>query len=90
MTRVVDGKGGLRRLAWRMSPASYPARCSLVLLLPATTVLAVLLILKTLVSQAYAPNRFFMGILFGVPAGFLEELAGVALSTRRCGQKQTG
>jgi membrane protease YdiL (CAAX protease family) len=74
MTRVVDGKGGLRRLVSRMSPTSYPARWSLVLLLPPILVMAVLLSLKTLVSQDYAPNHFFMGILFGVPAGFLEEI----------------
>ena len=74
MTRVVDGKDGLRRLVARMSPVSYPARWSLVLLLPPILVLVVLLFLKTFVSQAYAPNHFFVGILFGVPAGFLEEI----------------
>jgi membrane protease YdiL (CAAX protease family) len=85
MTTVIDGKDGLRRLAWRMSTASYPARWSLVLLLPPILVMAVLLILKTFVSQAYAPNRFFMGILFGVPAGLLEEIGwtGFAYSKMR-------
>ena len=45
-----------------------------VLLLPPALVLTVLLFLERIVSPVYAPNRFFMGILFGIPAGFLEEI----------------
>jgi uncharacterized protein len=44
------------------------------LLIPPVLVLTVLLFLQTFVSPVYAPNRFFMDILFGVPAGFLEEI----------------
>src|SRR5438067_13645809 len=36
-------------------------------------VLTVLLCLERSVSPRYVPNRFFMGILFGIPAGLLEE-----------------
>jgi membrane protease YdiL (CAAX protease family) len=51
-----------------------PLRWYTALLLPPVLVLTVLLILERFVSPVYAPNRFFMGILFGIPAGFLEEI----------------
>src|SRR5260370_30993715 len=37
-------------------------------------ILAVLLLTHAFVSRAYPHNYFFMGILFGMPAGFLEEI----------------
>ena len=41
---------------------------------PILVLTTVLLILKTFVSSSYAPNLFLMGLLFGVPAGYLEEI----------------
>jgi membrane protease YdiL (CAAX protease family) len=74
LTRVLEGRAGIRALfaqlfRWRVSLRWY-----LLLLLPPALVLAVLLVLKTFVSPVYAPNRFWLGILFGVPAGLLEEI----------------
>jgi len=74
LTRIVDGKSGLRVLFSQIFQAWVPLRWYTVLLLPPVLVLTVLLILERFVSQVYAPNRFFMGILFGIPAGFLEEI----------------
>jgi membrane protease YdiL (CAAX protease family) len=74
LTRIVDGKGGLRVLFSQMFRAWVPLRWYTPLLLPPVLVLTVLLILERFVSPVYAPNRFFMGILFGIPAGFLEEI----------------
>jgi uncharacterized protein len=74
LTRIVDRKSGLRVLFSQMFRAWVPARWYTVLLLPPFLVLTVLLVLERLVSPVYAPNRFFMGILFGIPAGFLEEI----------------
>jgi hypothetical protein len=74
LTRVVDGTSGVKELfsrlfRWRVGAAWY-----LVLLLPPVLVLGVLSCLEHFVSPVYAPNRFWMGILFGVPAGILEEI----------------
>jgi uncharacterized protein len=74
LTRVVDGKSGLRVLFSQMSRAWVPLGWYAALLIPPILVLAVLLFLQRFVSPVYAPNRFFMGILFGIPAGFLEEI----------------
>lgn len=58
-----------RMLRGRIAPLWYAA-----LLIPLVLILTVLLGLKTFVSAVYAPNHFLIGILFGVPAGFLEEI----------------
>jgi len=74
LTRIVDGNSGLRDLFSRMFLARVPAGWYAALLIPPVLVLTVLLFLERFVSPVYAPNHFFMGILFGVPAGFLEEI----------------
>jgi membrane protease YdiL (CAAX protease family) len=50
-------------------------------------VLAVLLVLENLVSPAYAPNRFFVGVAFGLPAGFLEEIGWTGYAFPRMGSQ---
>jgi len=74
LTRIVDGKSGLRVLFSHMFRPWVPPRWYMALLLPPALVLTVLLFLKRFFSPVYAPNHFFMGILFGIPAGFLEEI----------------
>jgi uncharacterized protein len=74
LTRIVDGKSGLQVLTSQMFRAWVPPRWYTPLLLPPALVLTVLLFLERFVSPVYAPNHFFMGILFGIPAGFLEEI----------------
>ncbi len=74
LTRSVDGRGGLRDLFSRMYRFRLKLRWYAALAIPPVLVLAVLLLLEALVSPAYAPNRFLVGILFGIPAGLLEEI----------------
>jgi len=85
LTRIVDGKSGLRVLFSQMFRAWVPPRWYMALLLPPALVLTVLLFLERFVSPVYAPNHFLMGILFGIPAGFLEEIGwmGYAFSKMR-------
>ena len=74
LTRIVDGKSGLRVLFFRMFRVRIPLLWYTALLLPPVLVLTVLLFLERFLSPVYAPNHFFLGILFGIPAGFLEEI----------------
>jgi len=74
LTRVVDGPGGLRRLAAQATRMRVPLRWYLPLLLPPGLVLAVLFLLKSLFAPSFAPNTFLIGMAFGVPAGLLEEI----------------
>jgi membrane protease YdiL (CAAX protease family) len=74
LSRIIDGKGGLWALFSRMVRTSVSLRWYAALLVPPTLILAVLLFLERVVSPVYAPNRFFLGILFGIPAGFFEEI----------------
>jgi uncharacterized protein len=74
LTRKVDGKSGVQDLFRRMGRWRISLRWYAALLIAPALVLAVLLFAKKFVSSSFAPNLFIAGILFGVPAGFLEEI----------------
>jgi len=74
LTRVVDGTSGLRELRARILRARTSARRYVALAIPPMLILGVLFLLDRLVSPVYAPNFFAIGILFGIPAGLLEEI----------------
>lgn len=74
MTKIVDGRAGLRNLASRMLRIRVSARWYAALLIPPAVMLCVLFCLATFVSPVFSPNRFFVGISFGVVAGFFEEI----------------
>src|SRR5258708_36571489 len=74
LTRRIDGREGPRALFARMRRVGFPLRWYAALLAPPAMVLTVLLCLKTFVSAVYEPNRFWIGVVFGLLAGFLEEI----------------
>jgi membrane protease YdiL (CAAX protease family) len=74
LTGVVAGKPGLRDLLSRLLRARIPPIWYAPLLIPTVLVLTLLLTLKTFLSPVYTPNLFLLGVLFGVPAGLLEEI----------------
>ena len=74
LTRQLDGPAGLKDLFARMRRFRFPLRWYTALLIPPVIVCTVLFCLKTFVSPVYAPNRFWLGVTFGLLAGFLEEI----------------
>lgn len=74
LTRIADGRSGIQALLLRMRRFSLPLRWYAVLLIPPLGILLVLLSLKSFVSAVFVPGRFFRGIVFGLPAGLLEEI----------------
>ncbi|MHB8502822.1 MAG: CPBP family glutamic-type intramembrane protease [Candidatus Acidiferrales bacterium] len=74
LTRLYDGPAGLRSLFSRMRRFRISPRWYAALLIPPVFVLGILLLLKTFVSPIYSPNRFWLGLAFGIPAGFFEEI----------------
>lgn len=89
LTWLVDGREGLRGLFSRMrqfhvSPGWYAA-----LLLPPIAILVVLFVLKTFVSPIFVHNIFLIGILFGIPAGFFEEIGWMGYAFPKMQRKQS-
>jgi hypothetical protein len=74
LTRVIDGRAGLKNLFSRLLSVRFPAYWYTALLIPPVLVFAVLIVLARFLSPRYAPNHFFTGVLFAVPPGVLEEI----------------
>src|ERR1700688_2626317 len=80
LTWFAADKPGLGDLFSKLLPARIPPRWYAPLLIPPVLVLTLLLTLKTFVSPVYTPNLFLVGVWFGVPAGFLEEIGWTGFS----------
>lgn len=74
LTWLTDGREGLRNLFARLRRWRVAIKWYALLLLPPALVLLVLFSLKRAVSTEFSPNTFYIGILFGIPAGIFEEI----------------
>jgi membrane protease YdiL (CAAX protease family) len=88
LTWLADRKDGLRELFSRMRRVRVGAKWYAALLIPPAVMLTVLLCLKTFVSPVFAPNRFVIGISFGIVAGFFEEIGWMGLAFPRMARKE--
>ena len=57
-----------------MRPFGSPLGWYAALLIPPALIWCVLLLLQARVSPAFAPNHFWIGLSFGIVAGFIEEI----------------
>lgn len=87
LTRIFDGTVGLRDLVSRGTRFRVPLGWYAWLLLPPIAVLLILSILKIFVSPVYTPNRFYVGVLFGVTAGILEEIGWMGFAYPKMSQR---
>ena len=85
-TRLIGGSVGLRDLFSRMFRVRIPGRWYAALLIPTAFVLAVLFCFKIFLSPVYSPNRFLIGIAFGVIAGFFEEIGWIGFAFLKLSQ----
>jgi len=81
LTGILRGANGLKELLTQMRQIRL-AWWYASLLIPPTLILTVLLFLKACVSPAYSPNNFFIGVGFGVIAGFVEEIGWMGFAFR--------
>jgi len=74
LTRKFYGRSGTQDLLFRMRLLRLPVRWYAALLIPPCLIMVVLSCMRAFVSADFAPNTFVIGIGFGIPAGFLEEI----------------
>jgi membrane protease YdiL (CAAX protease family) len=81
LTGILNGKAGIKALFARMGRYNVGRRWYWLLLLPPVAISAVLFFLNQIYPHHFTPNYFFIGILFGIPAGLMEEIgwSGFAL-----------
>jgi membrane protease YdiL (CAAX protease family) len=90
LTRVVDGKKGLQQLFSKMKNLHFSFKWFTALLLPPLVILFVLIILSGYISPVYSPNFFALGIAFGIPAGFFEEVGWTGFAFPKISLKNGG
>lgn len=83
LTRILGGSAALGGLFSRMGRVRLPARWYAALLIPPLAMLAVLFGLQAWASPVFAPKMFLMGLLFGCPAGWLEEIGWMGFAFPR-------
>ena len=74
LTAITEGASGVTELFRKMLHIRVPGHWYAWLAIPPALVLAVLLLLRTLISRVFSPNHLFIGAAFGIPAGILEEI----------------
>jgi len=74
LTWIGEGRSGIHDLFLRMRQFPFPAHWYMALIIPPCLILVVLLLMKTFLSATFAPNFLLLGIGFGIPAGFFEEI----------------
>ncbi|HVV54198.1 MAG TPA: CPBP family intramembrane glutamic endopeptidase [Mucilaginibacter sp.] len=75
LTAIVNGENSLKNLRMRMGKWKVPVKWYFAaIIIPPVLITTVLLLLSHFVSPVFRPNFFPLGFLFGIPAGFMEEI----------------
>ncbi|MDE3144638.1 MAG: CPBP family intramembrane metalloprotease [Bacteroidota bacterium] len=90
LTYLTEGKTGISIFFSRMGKWKAPFKWYVIaFIIPPCLILITLFILQTFVSPVFKPNLFPLGFLFGIPAGFLEEIGWTGFAYKRLRSKFT-
>jgi uncharacterized protein len=90
LTYLSEKKSGIRNLFSRIGKWKAPRKWyAIAFSIPPCLILITLFILRTFVSPVFKPNFFIFGFLFGIPAGFLEEIGWTGFAYKKLRLKYT-
>ena len=90
LTYLNEGKTGIRNFFLRMGKWKAPFKWYVIaFIIPPCLILITLFTLQTFVSPVFKPNFFLFGFLFGIPAGFLEEIGWTGFAYKKLRLKFT-
>ena len=90
LTYLTEGKTGIRNFFSRMGKWKAPLKSYVIaFIIPPCLILLTLFILQIFVSPLFKPNFFLLGFLFGIPAGFFEEIGWTGFAYKKLRLKFT-
>ena len=90
LTYLTEGKTGIRNFFSRMGKWKAPLKSYVIaFIIPSCLILLTLFILQIFVSPLFKPNFFLLGFLFGIPAGFFEEIGWTGFAYKKLRLKFT-
>ena len=90
LTYLTEGKTGISNLFSRMGKWKIQLKWYVIaFIIPPCLILITLFILQTFVSPVFKPNFFLLGFLFGIPAGFFEEIGWTGFAYKKLRLKFT-
>ena len=90
LTYLTEGKTGIKNFFSRMGKWKAPLKSYVIaFIIPPCLILLTLFILQIFVSPLFKPNFFLLGFLFGIPAGFFEEIGWTGFAYKKLRLKFT-
>ena len=90
LTYLTEGRTGIRNFFSRMGKWKAPLKSYVIaFIIPPCLILLTLFILQIFVSPLFKPNFFLLGFLFGIPAGFFEEIGWTGFAYKKLRLKFT-
>lgn len=89
LTYVTSGKPGVKALVSKLGSLHARPKWLVSLLIPPAAILITLFFMAHVTAGNYTPNFFIFGLLFGIPAGLLEEIGWMGFAFPEMMKKQS-